>query len=354
MVTTADGFASGEQNAKESSFLRLPPEIRNNIYELALSHKVLHMSVRSTLDEGRGSYAQEEYFSGRKKRTPSDYEPHLRVTHVICRLPLHAQEDAYDLSLRAPTPHENDQSPETYVLSHTKCYTDLSRIKHFAEHSDAVKASKLRHQQVNLGFLRTCKQVYNEACLLPYTDNTFAFHESETFNLFIRTLGTAQREAITTIHIDGFVWYRKMLTTFEIPVIKMLKGLRTLHFTASGLWFPTGPMKDILKFHPTLAFAVLQKTTTFKVTYTYDTSPPGVADRAGRRAEAWRWEDQLRTHEILTATEKRAKRKREASDHADKSLQPRRSRNEEAGGRDDLRLDDVETCMMLGGRFITG
>lgn len=61
----------------------------------------------------------------------------------------------------------------------------------------------------DLRLLRTCKQVYREANLIPYKTHTFIFHNPYAFGEFFEMLNTAQKNSIT--HISLIVeWTNRM------------------------------------------------------------------------------------------------------------------------------------------------
>ncbi|KAK5173073.1 uncharacterized protein LTR77_003195 [Saxophila tyrrhenica] len=329
-----------ERNAQASPLLRLPAEVRNLIYEYVLCNLVVHISVRDAVDEGRGCYNVEDYYDDpRRKPKPSDMM--LTFANIICQLSPNAQDKAYELS-KQPNPAT---SPVTYCLEHGPCYTNLSRLKFSSTSCDVVTSSHLRPLQLSLSCLRTCRQIHHEAHLLPYTDNAFAFHESETFNLFVRTLAPAQRAAINTIHIDGFIWSRKLLKALHIPAIRSLTGLRTLHFTASNLTAYLSPRtlsalneglrsdyrgvgRKALATDPVLAFRALPNPAIkFKVTHTCGTKElQHTADHARRRVEAEHWENLLTMCDMPIPALVSLKRKLKESDSGASTASKKKAR----------------------------
>jgi hypothetical protein len=58
------------------------------------------------------------------------------------------------------------------------------------------------HALPNLKFLSTCKQIYQEASLIPYSSNTFVFVTPSSLNTFIsKVLAPAQSRALRSIGI---------------------------------------------------------------------------------------------------------------------------------------------------------
>ena len=184
--------------------MHLPAEIRNRIYEYALGHKVIHISVRDcpATDTGRWSY--QEYYRSRAKGNRRKY---LRFTHAVCRLPFEEEDIAHRIS-RELTGFE-DNGPRPYHERHKKCYCQLAALKNnWLRECDEVLPSPTFDFGLDAGLavslLRTCNQIHKEAALIPYATNTFAFHEGCALDLFVsRCLPRPQREEIQSLQIDG-------------------------------------------------------------------------------------------------------------------------------------------------------
>jgi hypothetical protein len=58
------------------------------------------------------------------------------------------------------------------------------------------------HKLPNLNFLSTCKQIYHEAKLIPYSSNTFVFVTPSSLNTFVsKVIAPAQSRALRSIGI---------------------------------------------------------------------------------------------------------------------------------------------------------
>jgi hypothetical protein len=85
---------------------------------------------------------------------------------------------------------------------------------------------------VSLEMLLTCRQIHNEAVLVPFSANEFGIHsgwstsDNRTKILFLRDLIPDQRRAITTLHIRGNVRYG-----FVKQHITSMPGLRRLRLS---------------------------------------------------------------------------------------------------------------------------
>ena len=81
-----------------------------------------------------------------------------------------------------------------------------------------------------LALLLTCRQVRNEAALMPFTLNTFIFDTCETFSTFLSTLTTIQAGAIRNIILES-------ITAGTIGPKAMLAARGVRHVLVFGLFF---------------------------------------------------------------------------------------------------------------------
>ena len=58
------------------------------------------------------------------------------------------------------------------------------------------------HRKLDLGVLRVCKQVYEEARLIPYAANTFSIREPSVFEAFTQQLLPVQIQCVRALHLD--------------------------------------------------------------------------------------------------------------------------------------------------------
>ncbi|EME40196.1 hypothetical protein DOTSEDRAFT_56447 [Dothistroma septosporum NZE10] len=120
-------------------FLELAPEVRNRIYEYALGgHNINHKN----------------------------------------------------LLLDAKLPHDasNKFKVDTYAHRHVNCLI-----------VDTLDYDKVAYRKIPprlaMGLLRTCKQVYNEAALIPSYDNTFSSVKGADLDFFVSSVLTAKQQA---------------------------------------------------------------------------------------------------------------------------------------------------------------
>jgi hypothetical protein len=93
----------------------------------------------------------------------------------------------------------------------------------------------LNRERNCLSLLRTCRQIYQEARLIPFTSNRFRIKNESGFQTWLDELDTSQQEAIAELHLVtlgamqmvGHLYYvPKLLPTTQI--IQRLPGLRKL------------------------------------------------------------------------------------------------------------------------------
>ncbi|KAI5361620.1 hypothetical protein Slin15195_G127350 [Septoria linicola] len=97
--------------------------------------------------------------------------------------------------------------------------------------------------QLDLSLLKTCKTIYNETSLRPYSGNTFWFHVPADLNAFLdQTLTATQRDSIETLQVHIGAVSRP---TLPATIPKDLKLLQC-HMASSTLAVVTDDMRDTL------------------------------------------------------------------------------------------------------------
>ncbi|RMY50413.1 hypothetical protein D0865_06920 [Hortaea werneckii] len=107
------------RNNRDSPFLRLPPEIRNRIYDLSLGGGVIHISTRPCDKAHGGSYSKDELY-GTANSSPSP--PFVKFVHVICDGSVDAERNIWGNSQKAS--QAEVPSCYAYYARHSQC-TDL-------------------------------------------------------------------------------------------------------------------------------------------------------------------------------------------------------------------------------------
>ncbi|GAB1739931.1 hypothetical protein NU219Hw_g4862t1 [Hortaea werneckii] len=215
---------SQEQNNRDSPFLRLPPEIRNRIYDLALGYKVIHIGTRECGKTDRGSYHVRERY-----RSVHSLHGYVKLVHVVCSGAVDAEEVIYCSS------KDSSQLPAPYYAArHEKCHEFL----HDGQPSNPDLAGQMRQNTHSLpmGLTRVCRDIHREAALIPYVNNTFAFKNGYDLDLFVtKSLLAPQRAAISILQVDGYIAADSRYSGITCKVPKMLTGLHTLEI-ASPSW----------------------------------------------------------------------------------------------------------------------
>lgn len=127
---------------------------------------------------------------------------------------------------------------ETYPKRHARCYSTLAKLKQNWLRNGSEVISMERHtispeSQLPVQLLRTCRQIRKEASHLPYSTNTFAFHEGYTLDLFIyKGLRTPQKRQIRTIQADGCLTGPEEPYAVKRRTVRMLKGLQSIQVWA--------------------------------------------------------------------------------------------------------------------------
>ncbi|KAI7081661.1 hypothetical protein KC356_g8975 [Hortaea werneckii] len=213
-----------EQNNRDSPFLRLPPEIRNRIYELALGNNVIHIGTKQCGKTDRGSYSERELF-----RNVDFASRYVKLVHVVCSGAVDAEKVIYRSSKdssQPPAPH--------YTVRHKHCH-EVLRGGQPSNPELAGHVSQNTHH-LNTGLTRVCRDIHREAALIPYANNSFAFQSGFELDLFVtKSLLAPQRAAIGILQVDGHLVADLPSSRIICKVPKMLTGLHTLEI-ASPSW----------------------------------------------------------------------------------------------------------------------
>ena len=178
----------------QSLLLRIPQEIKDHIYLLVCGGNLLHIETASGL------------------LTPS-----INFCHSKC-LSTRTEEDA-QMSFDASTSPWFD---EVNVNRHDKCAP-----RFFGDVSGLISQGPT----LDLRFLRTCRQIHDEAKSFCYTANTFSFDDWSIFGHFVNTVNwTSHLRSVRLLDRSGTNGreppYREMLQ----EVSKKLTGLQTFVF----------------------------------------------------------------------------------------------------------------------------
>ena len=241
-------------NTSNSPFLNLPPEIRDQIYSYLFANKTIHIQGRNLRD------GEEHLFTWRlyhPSGTFNDENIGKRVAHAICRCPSDSEELAYSVSTDIDIP---DDAPKScyYRARHRQCVIKMPKFYYPWDHDhswkpeseDEIEVARYLEMRsphpsdsdgLDFALLRVCRQIYDEAALIPYESNTFAFKELLDLDCFVsRVLYPKQREALTSIEVANAEekFYGDKYALFGPETTRMLKGLERL-----SLHYPPGDVK---------------------------------------------------------------------------------------------------------------
>ena len=99
-----------------------------------------------------------------------------------------------------------------YALGGITVYPNLKRLRYRKYGSTSTGLFKSNLGQLSLP--RTCRQIYSEAALVFYHENTFAFHDYKAFKRFrdrIRDAHFAMIRSISVRTIDALLVFKKAL-----------------------------------------------------------------------------------------------------------------------------------------------
>lgn len=157
--------------------LRLPQEIKNHIYELVLGGNLLHIKWGKTAVERDVIHSTKEGVEDQ------------RFTNEICCAETSEEDTQY---------YFNVEDGSTILVQDTE-------LRHWnCNHSDHRDSSFAPHK-MNINLLHTCRQIYNEARLIPYSTNTFSFDAPRNLRAFIHLLNQRKvnvNQVIRSLRID--------------------------------------------------------------------------------------------------------------------------------------------------------
>lgn len=232
-----------------SNFLNLPGELRNLIYEHALCGHNIHIKALIQtgirVDELELPCRKNKVFIQPSPKNPTSSLEYTRFRRTVCQAPDHFSQ-AHEESKLVPEPDKNgtikyaQSEPDTKI--HCDCRARLTATrKQYRTSYQKNPEHGSRHfpRCLPLALLATCRTVYNEACLLPFTGNTFSFDTTDHLTKFTSlALSKQQREALHSIHlaIDQAQHDRThpLLSALKQSTVDSMLGLRDFRITVEG------------------------------------------------------------------------------------------------------------------------
>ncbi|KAI7204642.1 hypothetical protein KC343_g5958 [Hortaea werneckii] len=163
-------------------FLDLPTELRLNIYDLALGGRTLHVGDPCSAD-------------GSQRIRPCKALKHDDAVR---------SQDVKDLH-------------DLFVYRHLKCKTSEDDNGAFGRHG--------------LALLSVCRQIYNEAASIPFSENTFTFSSPTQMQRLVASLTQEQQHAISNVTLlstGGARNWVKDPETKDQPPRGLFPGLKNL------------------------------------------------------------------------------------------------------------------------------
>ncbi|KAI6868068.1 hypothetical protein KC343_g5993 [Hortaea werneckii] len=164
-------------------FLDLPPELRLNIYDLALGGRTLHVGDPCSAD-------------GSQRIRPCKALKHDDAVR---------SQDVKDLH-------------DLFVYRHLKCKASEDDNGAFGHHG--------------LALLSVCRQIYNEAASIPFSENTFSFSSPTQMQRLVASLTQEQQNAISNVTLlstgGARDWVKDPETKEPPPNGLMFPGLKNL------------------------------------------------------------------------------------------------------------------------------
>ncbi|ORY11727.1 hypothetical protein BCR34DRAFT_317006 [Clohesyomyces aquaticus] len=363
-------------NTGESPLLRLPAELRNRIYDLVLGGHSIHIEGDKRQDTCKieQPYNQANWlaFAGEEANQRRECPPYNEplwtsfaggegqanwnglqewglqhcLHYYVCKAAISedvAYQRSQDATLNEQLPgpgiaanfwrHGDPFHIDSCAERHNRCYPDEGFHKPAWMRPPGDRTSYARtnvslNKTLNLSFLHTSRQVYQEARNLPFSLNTFGFRSVVAFKFFLFGLASFQTKAIKSLWIfmrlgscsdskSAWRWNNSLLTPSLRPYIQ---GVRILHISLSVVLAGTGDngpfRQEILTPHLddwALGLNCFRALPLEKVTVIVADDPSskygidGFSDRVGNYA--WGHDThiwlQIRARDCFTAAEKR-------------------------------------------------
>lgn len=234
------------KNASNAPFLqKLPGESRDSIYEEVLGNSTIHIGTRYCPSYDKGAFN-----CTKLERLPEEEDTYAdqKLSHAVCL----CKESEHEVYNRLRSCSLEDGCHWLSVTSyegdrHKPCLDVMKNFENTWEPRNTLPAKERARQYaarqdqavqlhkqtaLDLGLLRVCRQIYDEAALITYASNTFAFTCGFALDLFIsETLLTPQREAIQSLQFGnglpgGQDWDGRPVPSIRRKTVLLLKNLK--------------------------------------------------------------------------------------------------------------------------------
>jgi len=217
-----------------SYFFRLPRELRDQVYDLVLGQRLVHVQSESFMRfRERGSpreiYQMRQYYDNELEEGFAYIE--MVYTNALtlgeCYEPM-TEQQAYDVSQQVTFDDPFGLRP--------KCKGPVKNCRYCKRHSKCwARGFDMVVNRREISLLRVSGDVHREAEAILYRNTTFSFNLAHTMKTFVQSLDPTQMHQIKTVHLhmsrdaesSSWSW-----DSDDIPnTMKMLTNLTALHIS---------------------------------------------------------------------------------------------------------------------------
>ena len=219
---------SVERNARESSLLRLPDELRLRIFQYTIGGSLIHISHFKGLPVWSIRAAEGKPF-----------DDSLRAggvfRHSLC-VAGEWEHEAYDKAVNGLAVIPSHDTAAFHIQMWKDRHQRCKCWEGFYRDGDYEAESVKPDQKLSLTLLGACRKTYEEGFTILWTTNTFSFCNGASFGAFMASLNPAQKKALKKLNLSSG-WSmpssRRNEWTQHLKVLslKMLKSLATLHLS---------------------------------------------------------------------------------------------------------------------------
>ncbi|KAL8916912.1 MAG: hypothetical protein Q9208_008276 [Pyrenodesmia sp. 3 TL-2023] len=210
------------RNAITSPLLRLPLELREQIWTHVLGERLIHLKYDPTAEDPEHRPVFSLEFS------LSSYGGYERI---ILRHYTEMNGNIWSASIVVPrmVRDEDDKDVGKWQESHDECH-----LHDYDPHSLPPRrpADLSGNSTMHLTVLRASRQIYVEANRILWATNTFSFNDAPSFEEFMKTRNAHQKRLINTLRFEmhwGSSEAKQWNSVLNMTLVKSLTGLRTLH-----------------------------------------------------------------------------------------------------------------------------